>query len=505
VYRRYILTLFVITLSAICLAQKPAKVEIISANSLEYDQSLTGKVKKMIGNVQLKQAKTLLYCDSAYLYEDSNYVEAFSNVRINDNDSVFMYADFLRYDGDRKKARLERNVRMNDKTMNLTSNELDFDMNTNMANYNTGGKIISKENVLTSQIGYYFTDSKEFYYRKDVLLVNPDYTMTCDTLKYNTVSHISSFFGPTNIISKTDRIYCENGWYNTDKEIAQFNKNAEVINKSNKLRADSIYYESKTEYGKAFRNIELTDTVNKIVIYGDYGEMIGKEKKNFVTVNAMAKKIMSNDSMYLFADTIFSFQRLKNRKQVVKAYYHAKILKIDIQSICDSLVYNYDDSLIMLYHNPIMWSGQNQITSDTIILFINNNKLDSFYLRYNAFIISREGALEFNQVKGKNMKGFFDDNKIKYMQVYGNGQSIYYGKDDSTYIGVNVIDCSEMEFMFKDNKIDKGKFITQPDAVFYPLDEMKPEELRLKGFKWQYKLKPDIKLVKQHFKNRIKY
>lgn len=183
-----------------------------------------------------------------------------------------------------------------------------------------------------------------------------------------------------------------------------------------------------------------------------------------------------------------------------KAYYHTKMLKNDMQAVCDSMVYDYEDSTITLFRQPVMWSGQNQITSDTIILFLNNNKLDSFYLRSNAFVASREGAKEFNQVKGKNMKGFFEENKIKYILVYGNGQSIYYGKEDSAYIGVNFINCSEMEFLFKNNKIDKGKFITQPDAIFYSLDEIKPEELRLKGFKWQSKIRPDMKLVKQRIK-----
>ena len=217
----------------------------------------------------------------------------------------------------------------------------------------------------------------------------------------------------------------------------------------------------------------------------------------------MAKKIMDKDSMYLFADTIFSYQRNGAQRKLVKAYYGTKILKADMQAVCDSLVYNYDDSNITLYHHPIMWSGQNQITSDTIILFLNNNKLDSFYLRNNAFIASREGAKEYNQVKGRNMKGFFEDNKIKFMRVFGNGQSIYYAREeDSTYIGVNVIDCSEMEFYFKNNKMDKNKFITSPEAVFYPLEEMKPEELRLKGFKWENTLRPDWKLVKQRIKNK---
>jgi lipopolysaccharide export system protein LptA len=496
VQKRYILVFILQCIVVFGFAQKTARVEIVSANSLEYDQRATGKVKKLIGNVQLKQEKTLLFCDSAYLFEETNYVEAYRNVRINHNDSVYLYGDMLKYNGNDKIARLEKNVRMNDKNMTLTCNELDFDMNANKANYTSGGKIVSTQNTLTSQVGYYFTNSKEFYYRKNVVLTNPDYTMTCDTLRYNTASRTSYFYGPTTIVSDSDRIYCENGWYNTEKEVAQFTKNAEITSKSSKLKADSIYYERKVQFGRANRNIELTDTTNKIVVYGDYAELIGKEKRSFVTLHAVAKKLLENDSMYLFADTIFSYQKTEQQKQLVKAYYHAKVLKTDIQAVCDSLVYNNDDSTITLYHDPVMWSGQNQITSDTIVLFMNNNKLDSFDLDNNAFVISREGAKEYNQVKGKNMKGYVKENKISYIRVFGNGQSIYYANEDSAYIGVNVVNCSEMEFYFNNNRIDKGKFITSPDAIFYTLDEMKPEELRLKGFKWLNKRRPTLKWIR---------
>ena len=94
------------------------------------------------------------------------------------------------------------------------------------------------------------------------------------------------------------------------------------------------------------------------------------------------------------------------------------------------------------------------------------------------------------------MKAYFKEGKISYIQVYGNGQSIYYAKEDSAYIGVNVIDCSEMAFSFELGKINTAKFITQPDATFYPINEISPEELRLKGFAWRSQSKPRKQNIK---------
>jgi hypothetical protein len=243
----------------------------------------------------------------------------------------------------------------------------------------------------------------------------------------------------------------------------------------------------------------LTDYINKIELNGDFGEFFGKKNQSYLTQRAYAKKMLQNDSMYLFADTLFSYQKdsITQQRQLVKAYRNAKILKWDMQSVSDSLVYKYDDSTITLYHSPILWSGQNQITSDTIQMFLNNNKIDSFYLLNNAFMISKETSKHFNQVKGKYMKGLLEESKFKYLRVYGNGQSIFYAKEekDSSYIGVNVIDCSEMEFFFESNKIHKSNFITQPDATFYPINQLKPEELKLKGYRWMNSSRPTIKSV----------
>ena len=260
------------------------------------------------------------------------------------------------------------------------------------------------------------------------------------------------------------------------------------------LKADSLFYDRKNNIGRAYRNLELFDSIQKITLYGNLGVMNGKIKQTYITQKPYGLMIMDKkDSMFLYADTLFLFQGDKKLKQkeIIKAYRHVKIFKSDIQGVCDSLVYAKSDSILSMFSSPIIWNGLNQITADTIHFFINNSRLDSFHLRSNSFLISNEKGPHYNQVKGKNMKGFLDSNNIKYLRVYGNGQSIYYAKEDSVnYIGINKIDCSEMEFYFANKKISKGVFINNPEGFMYPLDELKPEELRLRGFVWREKEKP---------------
>ncbi len=478
-------------------AAQGGRLEIISANSFQFSQRNGVKVTKLIGNVKLKQESTILSCDSAYKFDETNYLEAYGNVAINHNDSVFLYGDELEYDGNQRKAKLKKNARMEEKSFTLTTTDIDYDMNLGRADYINSGKIVSSESTLTSAKGTYFTRTKDFYFKRDVVLKHPDYLINSDTLRYNTPTKTAYFYGPTTIISKTDRLYCESGWYDTKREIAFFSSNAALFSSENTIYADTLYYERKTKRGKAYRNIEMVDTANNMIVYGNYAEFYGDTRKSFVTNKALARQIEKGDTMNLMADTLFIFQKTETQPQLLKAYYRAKVYKDDMQSVCDSMVYNSSDSVITLYHQPVLWSGNNQITADTIVMFIRGQKLDSFYLNNNAFMISRVADKHFNQVKGKNMKGKFEQNKIQLVKVFGNGQSIYYPNEDSATLGVNVINCSEMEFFFNKNKILRSNFITEADATFYPVDELKPEELRLKGFQWLSSKRPDKLMVKK--------
>ena len=493
---RYIGLLFIcVWLFTSKLFAQNERIELLHANVLEYDQSTTGKIKRLIGDVQFRQGNTLLYCDSAYQFEEQNTVDAYSNVRINHNDSIQFYSKKLSYDANTKYAQLQGDVVMTDKTMRLTTDALTFNMHENTGYYTTGGTIVTDQNTLTSRNGYYYANPKELFFKDDVVLINKKYKIQTDTLRYATRTSVAYFFGPTRITGSNSKLYCERGRFNTKTEVAHFGKNARIQNEDNLLCADSIYYENNSDFGKAWYNIELYDNKSKTILYGDYGTMQGKQKRNFLHGRAAMKKYMEKDSMYLFADTIYSYGKIVvadsvMQHELVKAFRQVSVLKYDMQARSDSVIYQSKDSSLTLFHKPALWSGQNQATADTIIMYMNNNKLDSFRLIENGMMISRVAAKEFDQIRGRIMSGRLSDSKFEYLKVMGNSQSIYYVKEDSAYTGVNVIDCSEMEFFFTDNKISRCQFLTKPDANYYPVKDIKPEELRLKGFKWRAKERP---------------
>ena len=194
---------------ALCQAQQPksARIELLHANTFNFDKNLGNDVRPLIGDVIFKHENYLLYCDSAYLYNERNSLDAFGHVIIRSGDTLTIYGDFLKYDGNTEIALLNNNVKMVDKQMTLTTDKLKYNMKDEIAEYFTCGTLVDPENTLKSKIGYYYAGNKKFFFKDNVILTNPNYTVTSDTLMYNTSFETSHFYGPTYIVNKKTNYY----------------------------------------------------------------------------------------------------------------------------------------------------------------------------------------------------------------------------------------------------------------------------------------------------------
>ena len=460
----------------------------------EYDKAIGPEVQRILGNVIFRHDSTWLYCDSAYLNEEKNTVHAFGNVHVKASDTLNLFGDSLRYDGNTKVAKFKSNVKLVDNQTILTTDTLVYDRKTRIAQYDYWGKIVNDKNILVSKHGYYYTDRKEFFFKEKVIMINPDHIMHSDTLKYNTVTEVSWFFGPSTIVSKDkeDSIYCENGWYNTRYDQARFSKRAKIYHKEQFLTGDSLYYERKNGFGQAFRHAFLFDTLQNVALTGNYGEIRRREGFAFMTDSAMAIIIeKKKDSLFLHSDTIRgTFDDNQNIKNVF-AFYRAKFYRSDLQGMCDSMVYHGPDSTFFMYHEPVIWSEKNQLTGDTVSLTLRNGQLDSMVFYNSAFIISMDDTNKFNQIKGRNMIAHFLRNQLYRIRILGNAETIYFTReDDRSLIGINKAVSSDMLIFLDDNKLKSITYIGEPSAVLYPEKDVSPYDLRLRNFRWLEQYRP---------------
>jgi len=475
------------------MAQQGKKLEIVHADDLIFDKSSGNNAKRLIGNVVFKQENTFMYCDSAYFYTETNSFDAYENVRVTEGETMSLTGDFLNYDGNTKIAKVRGNILLKDAETELRTEVLDFYRAENYSVYRDGGNIINKKDniTLTSKIGVYYPDSKIFHFKDSVILISEDYTIYSDTMHQNNNTNITYFFGPTHIYSDSLKIYCEKGFFDQGNDVSEFVKNAEIINENQLIKGDSIRYNMNDDIGEMFGNVEISDTSEDFTVTGQYGIHNKKDSTSLVTGKALLMQKMDEDTFYLHGDTLFSEYDSTRKNRIIRSYKKVKFFKKGLAGKCDSLVFSYGDSLIKLFYNPIIWADENQLTANYMQIKNYGGKIRWLEMEGNSFIITQEDSSKFNQISGKNMMNYFDEGKLKKIDVKGNGKTLYYAKEeDGNYIGVNQASAEDLVIILDSNEVSKIKFYSQPKSKLSPLESLDVSKLVLQGFNWRIIEKP---------------
>jgi lipopolysaccharide export system protein LptA len=474
------------------------------------------KIRKLLGSVVFKQQDVMLYCDSAYQYLDRNEIEAFSNVRIVQSDTMTITGDRGFYDGNKRLARMTGQVvTMRDPRMTLTTTALDYDLTRRTAFYTVGGHIVDPKNTLDSQQGFYDTNSKVFVFKRDVHLVSLDEQgqptdLRNDTLTFNTVSKIAYFDGPTRIKSTQGDLYAEKGTYNTVTRVSNFARNAKIDTPGYLLGGDVLVYDQVKLYGVATGHVSLISKKDNLIIRGDQGRYwraLGRTK--VFGARPVVRNISGKDTLYMAADTLLSVESRLGRasqRPILYAWPKVQIFRGKMQGRCDSLTYDRQDSVIYLNRDPVIWQARNQLTADSMNLRFKHGQLDRASLFANAFAIQEDTVQDYNQVKGRNMIAYFRRSQMARIDVLGNAESLYFTLEGDTALsGMNKSYSASMILRFVDNKIKHLTWVTNPDASYTPVHELKPMDKELKGFRWRPTERPTRRVVfGKHFAADIK-
>lgn len=472
-------------------AQEKTLIRLIQADEIRYDKQVRENIQVLTGNIILEHDSVYLYCDSAYLNEVENKVEAFGNIHVESSDTLHLFGRQMLYDGNTKMGEIEQEVILVDNQTTLYTDYLFYNRMAQVSSYHTGGKIVSKEKKLDSEAGYYYIRDKTFAFSKNVVLKDPEYTIRTDTMRYETESEIAYFLGPTHIESEDFYIYCISGWFDTQNDISSLGKNSLIRTGDQNLTADSIYYDQNIGLGKAYQHVIITDTVQDMIMKGNYSLYSKEQQFSMITDSALAILVDREDSLYLHADTLIAYFDSTQKVNDLHAYYKVKFYRNDIQGMCDSLHNNMADSVLTLYRNPVLWSDENQLTADSIKIWFKNKRMDRMSLHNISLIISRDDSVRFNQIRGLNMTGYFVDNELTRIHVESNAETVYYVRDeDESLIGVNKAVSGNMWIFVSDSKIERIVYIEHPTAILYPEAELPEKDKKLRGFSWQEDQRP---------------
>ena len=468
----------------------------MNAELTAYDIKLGKDARKLIGNVQLKHEDILMTCDSAYFYSETGSVDAFSRVKISQGDTLTLTGDLAHYNGQTKEARVRNKVKLVNKEITLETDTLNYYRSEGIATYQGGGVLNQEDSQLTSQRGRFLLDTEIFFFMDSVEILSPDYTINTDSLKYDSGTEISYFSGPTEILTGDQYIYCENGWHDMQKNASFVTDKAYMEQNGRIIRGDTLYYDAEAGFGEAHSNVVMIDTLENMTLKGNYGRYYGEQESLMVTDSALMIQIDGADTMYMHADTLRSMQNTDSLGvgRILKAFYKVKIYRSDLQVMCDSLIYIESDSAFDFYGEPVLWAEENQLTASQIRVIMKNQALHRMDLTGVALVISEKDSVSYDQMRGKEMTGYFVDNRLNRINVTGNGQTIYYATEEEggeeKIVGANKTVCSDLVIYLKDNKISKVSYKTQPDGTYYPLELFPAGEARLSDFKWVEEWRP---------------
>ena len=478
-------------LPADTLPSRPSKksyVHLLHTDITRFDEAIDPEAWILVGNVNFRRDSMYMFCDSAHYYQKQNSFLAFGNVRMEQGDTLFLYGDYLDFDGVTNIARVRNNVRLIDKDVVLETDSLDYDRNRNLGYFYEYGVLYDETGTLRSYYGDYNVDTRTAVFMDDVTLENSRFLLLSDTLYYNTDAKLATIVGPTNMYSGGTEVYSDRGTFNTVTRHATLVERPVLYNDNRNVTADSIFYDTALGYSEVFGNIVYTDTINRNMLTGEYAFLDEVKDSVYVTGRAMAVDFSQRDSLFVHSDTIWALTYNLDTDSLyrkVKAYHKVRAWGRNMQAVCDSLVFDSRDTCMTMYKDPVMWNGDLQLLGEVVKVYMNDSTINWVNIINQALYVEELDSAIYNQIKGKEMEFYFTDGKLSEMHVIGSVEVVFYPLDsDSTYIGMNTTTSGRIIAYMKDRKVERVVVPKDSKGVFYPMSQ-RPEDKRfLDSFAW---------------------
>ena len=475
--------------------RKPSdsRVHLLHADRLYFNQRIHPTAQFLVGNVSFDHEGTLMYCDSALFYEATNSFDAFGHVRMRQGDTLSLTGDVLYYDGLDQMARVRENVVLKHRETTLYADSLDYDRMYDLGYFFEGGRLVDKDNELTSDWGEYSPSTREAVFNYNVRLVNPrppkqaKSVLISDTLHYNSRTGLAHVLGPSNIDNGANHVYTENGYYNSNSDESYLLNRSILQHGYKMLVGDSVCWNAKDSIGKAYGHAIYTDTLNKNKFMGNYAMYNDKLGYAEAADSAVLIDYSQRDTFYAHADSFFLYTYHINTDSVyrmIHAYNHVRAYRVDIQAVCDSMVYDGRDSCTTMYKDPIIWQEGQQLLGEKIKAWRNDSTIDSVYVINQALSVERLDSVNYNQVASNEMHLYFKGKDPHLIVADKNVYVNYYPfDDDSLMIGMNHSESTQLKLYLEERKLQK-LWMPGGTCVMYPPFLVPPQELYLDNFAW---------------------
>ncbi len=490
----------------------------VFADSLIY--SGVTRIANLYGNVALEHADQQLFTDSLR-YDLNTKIATYTSGATLVNEETQLSSKRGYYYVDLDEAYFKDSVIVVDPQFNLKADTLKFNVQTEVVTFLGPTLITDDSTKIYTEAGFYDTQlslaefTKNAQYRRGEqqaraeliryngadeeysLIGNARFTendrrATADTIRYDERNDKTFLVGNAHYEDDSQEINAPTIVYDAAKETYSTRGRARISDPPQILEADTVDYSEERGMGIALGNVIWQDTSANLTIRCSQADYDRESDYLKAMGGALGRPLLiteiDGDSLFMASDTLMAIREdtLENdSSRLLLAYHDVRIFKNDMQALCDSLTYNSRDSVFRFYEDPIVWSDTSQFTADTIRMQLKDDKIDRVFLTNKGLIINSSDEIFFNQIKGKDITAFFENDNIDRMEVIGNAEAIYYALDDyGAYIGVNETACSEMMIYWGDNQVETIRFMNQPSGTVHPMGKVNHQELRLDGFRW---------------------
>ena len=471
------------------------RIYLVHADELHYDQWRNNNAQVLKGKVHFDHMGARLFCDSANFYEEANSFEAFGHVKMYQGDTLSLFGDYAYYDGNDQLARARYNVVLKHRKSTLYTDSLDYDRMYNLGYFFEGGKLVDNGSVLTSDWGEYHTDTKMAFFAYDVELKDDDFYLTTDSMYYNTQTSVAHIVGPSKIISGGSTIYSENGYYNPKTDHSELFGRSVIEDNGRTLVGDSVYYNKTSGSSYAFKDVIFKDSLNQNMLKGDYLEYNEATGYAMATKNAVAVDFSQRDTLYMHADTFKIFTYNINTDSVYRimhAYNKVRAYRVDVQAVCDSLVYDQKDSVMIMYRDPIVWNANQQLLGEEIRAYMKDSTIERAHVISQALSVEQMfDSVHYNQLTSKEMLAFFRNGEVYEAHAKDNAIAIYHVIDDadSAFIAQDYTESPLMKMFFEKRKMQRI-WVEKPVGTMYPMTQIPPDRKYLSNFAWFDYIRP---------------
>lgn len=479
------------------------RVYLVHADELRFDTYGPNPDAQIVkGKVQFTHKGARLNCDSAYFYQASNSVRAMGHVHFRQGDTLSLTCERALYDGQEQMLEARKNVVLRHRKQTLYTDSLNYDRLYEYAYFFNGGRLVDGNSRLSSDWGEYYTDTRMAKFCLDVQLKTPKNRVSTDTLYYDTKrsrAHVVGQYspdkgrgkaGPSIIVTETGKIETTDAYFNTKSDQAEMYGRSTVVDQQRTITADTLFYNSETGYNRGVGNVVYVDEKNKNRLTCEEVEYNDKTGRGYATRKALAIDYSQKDTLYLHADTMRIETFHINTDSVyrkVHCYAKVRAYRVDLQAVCDSLVFNSQDSCMTMYRDPIVWNTGRQLLGEVIKVFMNDSTVREAHVLGQALSVElMPDSTHYNQISSRDMFAYFTNGNLRRSDAVSNVRAIFFPVDDkdSTLIGLNYTETDTMRMYMSPMRRMERIWMPKAQGTLYPMTQIPPSQLKLDNFAW---------------------